>query len=191
MKIFSLFFFIVFFQWRLPESGCDFIVYLFGLYFLIMVIFTGMITWIATQGCVAPVCVTLYTVCGVAIFYFFYCCGCVEYSRRYWKALLSVNKIWRIYGRADSLKNFKHHVKRVAGGGDSQQAGIAQNNKTECQAPYVINIEVPATITPIVGGACAILPNNNNNNNNMGIENVAMEIEDISPDKSIIQEKIL
>lgn len=94
-------------QWRLPDRGCDFIVYLFGLYFLIMVIFTGMITWIATQGCTSPVCVTLYAVCGIALLYFFYCCGCVEYSRRYWRALLSVNRVWRIYGREDSLKNFK------------------------------------------------------------------------------------
>ena len=168
-----------------------------------MIIFTGMITWIATQGCIAPVCVTLYTVCGVAIFYFFYCCGCVEYSRRYWKALLSVNKIWRIYGRADSLKNFKHQVKRAVGTGESQQedgAGaviVNQNLKTDLQqeqhqAPYVINIDATATITPVaVGGedgACAAVLNNNNNNNNtchnsiqtMGIDNVAMEIEDIT-----------
>ena len=166
-----------------------------------MVVFTGMITWIATQGCIAPVCVTLYTVCGVAIFYFFYCCGCVEYSRRYWKALLSVNKIWRIYGRADSLKNFKHQVKRAVGAGESQQEGgagavvVTQNIKTDFQQqPYVINIDVPATITPVVtgggDGACTAINNNNNNNNNnnchnsniqtMGIDNVAMEIEDIS-----------
>ena len=70
-----------------------------------MLIFTGMITWIATQGCTSPVCITLYAVCGVALIYFVYCCGCVEYSRSYWKALVSVNRIWRIYGREDSNKN--------------------------------------------------------------------------------------
>eukprot|EP00111_Clytia_hemisphaerica_P004076 TCONS_00011670-protein len=168
-------------EWRLPDSGCDFIVYLFGLYFLIMIVFTGMITWIATQGCIAPVCVTLYTVCAVAVFYFFYCCGCVEYSRRYWRALLSVNKVWRIYGRADSLKNFKHQVKK--GDCKTPTNNILTSNKNE---PFVINIETKLTapIEVCAEASSSSLQEDNNNLNavpddSMGIDNVAMEIEDM------------
>ena len=110
-----------------------------------MVIFTGMITWIAAQGCISPVCVTLYCVCGIAVFYFFYCCGCVEYSRRYWKALLSVNKVWRIYGREDSLKNFKHHIQKTIHTPDSLQANRA-NIK-----PYLIDVSAKKNNDVTVG----------------------------------------
>ena len=124
-------------QWRLPERGCDFIVYLFGLYFVIMVIFTGMITWIATQKCASPVCVTLYVVCGVALVYFFYCCGCVEYSRRYWSSLLSVNRVWRIYGREDSLKNVTFNVINK---NNKKIAIVPVETELQIQEPYVIQV---------------------------------------------------
>ena len=94
-----------------------------------MVIFTGMITWIATQKCASPVCVTLYVVCGVALVYFFYCCGCVEYSRRYWSSLLSVNRVWRIYGREDSLKIDNKKI-----------AIVPVETELQIQEPYVIQV---------------------------------------------------
>lgn len=145
-------------EWRLPERGCDFIVYLFGLYFIIMIIFTGMITWIATQKCTSPVCVTLYVVCGVALIYFFYCCGCVEYSRRYWSSLLSVNRVWRIYGREDSIRSLPFNTKA-----NKKQTVGPDNNADQIHEPYVITIKDDKT-TNSLNVAASLQPSNNESN---------------------------
>ena len=91
-------------QWRLPMESCDFVFYLFTLYCVIMIVFTALIVWIATQCCLSPVCITLYVVCGMSLLYFIYCCGCVEYSKTYWKACVTTNKNWRIYNREESSR---------------------------------------------------------------------------------------
>lgn len=85
-------------------ESCDFVFYLFTLYCVIMFVFTGMIVWIATQGCLSPVCITLYVICSLSLIYFIYCCGCVEYSKTYWKACVTTNKNWRIYNREESSR---------------------------------------------------------------------------------------
>eukprot|EP00794_Sanderia_malayensis_P003341 gene3341-3830_t len=92
-------------KWRVPTDSCDFVFYLFSLYCVIMFVFTGMIIWIATQGCMSPVCITLYVICSMSFVYFIYCCGCVEYSKTYWKACLTTNKNWRIYNRGESARS--------------------------------------------------------------------------------------
>ena len=63
-----------------------------------------MIVWIASQGCISPVCITLYVICGMSLCYFVYCCGCVEYSKTYWRACLTTNRNWRIYNREECQK---------------------------------------------------------------------------------------
>ena len=106
-------------QWRLPTDSCDFVFYLFTLYCVIMFVFTGMIIWIATQGCLSPVCITLYVICSMSLVYFIYCCGCVEYSKTYWKACVTTNKNWRIYNREESARSKMKVSRVISAGSDS------------------------------------------------------------------------
>lgn len=109
-------------QWRLPTDSCDFVFYLFTLYCVIMFVFTGMIIWIATQGCLSPVCITLYVICSMSLVYFIYCCGCVEYSKTYWKACVTTNKNWRIYNREESARSKIKVSKVISAGSDSSNS---------------------------------------------------------------------
>ncbi len=89
-----------------------------------MFVFTGMIIWIATQGCVSPVCITLYVICSMSLVYFIYCCGCVEYSKTYWKACLTTNKNWRIYNRDDTTRSKIKVSKVISVSSDGVADGI-------------------------------------------------------------------
>lgn len=84
-----------------------------------MFVFTGMIIWIATQGCLSPVCITLYVICTMSLVYFIYCCGCVEYSKTYWKACVTTNKNWRIYNREESSRTKMKATRVVSNGSES------------------------------------------------------------------------
>eukprot|EP00795_Rhopilema_esculentum_P014683 gene14683-5776_t len=106
-------------KWRLPTDSCDFVFYLFTLYCVIMFVFTGMIIWIATQGCLSPVCITLYVICSMSLVYFIYCCGCVEYSKTYWKACVTTNKNWRIYNREETSRTKAKASRVVSNGSES------------------------------------------------------------------------
>ena len=133
-----------------------------------------MITWIATQGCVSPVCVTLYAVCGIALLYFFYCCGCVEYSRQYWRALLSVNRVWRIYGREDSVKNLKYTISPKARKKDViatfQTAESLQKQSSKIN-PHVVDMDDRVENN--------LVSNNNRRVNEVGgIDNPTIDLDD-------------
>jgi len=126
-------------KWRLPMDSCDFVFYLFTLYCVIMLVFAGMIIWIATQGCISPVCITLYVICSMSLVYFIYCCGCVEYSKTYWKACVTTNKNWRIYNREESSRA-KVVAKRVR---STESETAASRTSEPCAEQCAISIEPP------------------------------------------------
>ena len=110
-----------------------------------MFVFTGMIIWIATQGCISPVCITLYVICSMSLVYFIYCCGCVEYSKTYWKACVTTNKNWRIYNREESAR-CKIKVTRIMSGAEA----VSPSKKAASRASVITMPEVDAAHMPPV-----------------------------------------
>lgn len=88
----------------------------------------------------------------------------MEYSRRYWKALLSVNKVWRIYGREDSMKNFKYNVQQVPDSTDANRPNVGANVH-----PFVIDINE---------NEAAKKNNESKTGLQLGVDNYAVEIEE-------------
>lgn len=79
--------------------------------------------------------------------------------------MLSVNKVWRIYGREDSIKNLKYNIQQ-------SNEPIGDNNRPNLQniRPFVIDINENET-------------NKNNSSNKavttqLGVDNYAVEIEE-------------
>ena len=108
-----------------------------------MFVFSGMIIWIATQGCLSPVCITLYVICSMSLVYFIYCCGCVEYSKAYWKACVTMNKNWRIYNREESSRTKLQTTRDLATGIESNSSRKSEPRTDQCAV----------SLTPS-GGAC-------------------------------------
>ena len=65
----------------------------------------------------------------MSLVYFIYCCGCVEYSKTYWKACVTTNKNWRIYNREESSRA-KVVAKRVR----STESATAASKTSEPRA---------------------------------------------------------
>ena len=55
----------------------------------------------------------------MSLVYFIYCCGCVEYSKTYWKACVTTNKNWRIYNREESARTRIKATRVVSTGSES------------------------------------------------------------------------
>lgn len=86
-------------KWKKPNYACDVVATLTILYTLVMIMFLGMVTWIASSQCLSVICIILYCLCCLAVGYFCYCCSYMSCMKPFWRGFMDVNRRWTVGSR--------------------------------------------------------------------------------------------